>query len=199
MVSEGSPSNTNTNPPSNDQITSDHPLFLLPTNHPGLVLIPGKLTGSDNYSSWRRSMVIALNAKNKLKLNQTALSCGCRSLQEEKQREGLLPKPTMSVAFSVNSNNQRSNNNYQRNYSRSNYSQGERRGSFTKGVICGNCNKEGHSREQCYKLVGYLVGHPLHGKFPPRPYKSQSQEYKPNRARIRRIFLMDTAYWSLEQ
>nr|GEV51522.1 reverse transcriptase, RNA-dependent DNA polymerase, Gag-polypeptide of LTR copia-type [Tanacetum cinerariifolium] len=58
--------------------------------------------------------------------------------QEEKQREGLLPKPTMSAAFSVNSNNQRSNNNYQRNYNRSNYSQGE---SSTQDhiLLVGNC------------------------------------------------------------
>ncbi|GKF48345.1 hypothetical protein Tco_0141596 [Tanacetum coccineum] len=109
-------------------------------------------------------------------------------MQEEKQREGLLLKPATSVSFSMHSNNQRSNNNYQRNYNRSNYSQGEsstqgeRRWSFRKRVIYGICNKEGHSREQCYKLVGYPIGHPLHGKFPLKPYKSQSQEYKPNRA-----------------
>lgn len=51
-----------------DAITSDHPLFLHQTDHPGLILISKKLTGSDNYSSWKRSMVIALNAKNKMKL-----------------------------------------------------------------------------------------------------------------------------------
>nr|GEV43053.1 reverse transcriptase, RNA-dependent DNA polymerase [Tanacetum cinerariifolium] len=106
---------------------------------------------------------------------------------EEKQREGLLPKPAISTTFSMYSNSQRLNNNYQRNFNRPNYSQGEsstqgeRRGSFRKGIIYGNCNKKGYSREQCYKLVGYPVGHPLHGKFPSKPYKSQSQEYKPNR------------------
>ncbi|GKB61616.1 cysteine-rich receptor-like protein kinase 8 [Tanacetum coccineum] len=68
MVSEGTSNNTDTIPPSNDQITSDHPLFLLPTDHPGLVLISKKLTSSDNYSPWRRSMVIDLNAKNKMKI-----------------------------------------------------------------------------------------------------------------------------------
>ncbi|GJT04902.1 cysteine-rich receptor-like protein kinase 8 [Tanacetum coccineum] len=144
MVSEGSPSSTDTNLPSNDHITSDHPLFLLPTNHLGLVLISKKLTGSENYSSWRRSMVIALNAKNKMKISN-----------------GDFVEPN-----------------------RESSAQGERRGSFTKRVICGYFNKEGHKREQCYKLVGYLVGHSLHGKFPPRPYKSQSQEYKPNRVVI---------------
>ncbi|GJU30624.1 cysteine-rich receptor-like protein kinase 8 [Tanacetum coccineum] len=41
------------------------------------------------------------------------------------------------------------------------------RGTFRKGVICGNCNKEGHTKEECYKIVGYPVGHPLHGKYRP--------------------------------
>ncbi|GKB23515.1 cysteine-rich receptor-like protein kinase 8 [Tanacetum coccineum] len=68
MVSEATSNNTDTNPPPNDQITPDHPLFLLPTDHPGLLLISKKLISSDNYSSWRRSMVIALNAKNKMKI-----------------------------------------------------------------------------------------------------------------------------------
>nr|GEY70916.1 UBN2_3 domain-containing protein [Tanacetum cinerariifolium] len=35
--------------------------------HPGLILISKKLTGSENYSSWKRSIMIALNAKNKMK------------------------------------------------------------------------------------------------------------------------------------
>ncbi|GJS76658.1 probable inactive serine/threonine-protein kinase scy1 [Tanacetum coccineum] len=215
-----------------------------------LILISKKLTGSDNYSTWRRSMVIALNAKNKMKiiLNTMVDQIGnnlnfinsvnklwlelqehyaqidghklfqltndivqlkqidctvevyyhklkgpwdefdaleapylCTyplplvvkaynmAMQEEKQREGLLPKPATSVKLltrrSVLSATSERN-----------------RGPFRKGIIYGNCNKEGHSREQCYKLVGYPVGHPLHGKFPLKPYKSQSQEYKPNRA-----------------
>nr|GEW23590.1 cysteine-rich RLK (receptor-like protein kinase) 8 [Tanacetum cinerariifolium] len=75
--------------------------------------------------------------------------------QEDKQREGLLLKPTTSAAFFAYSNKQRSyytNNNKQRNYNRPTYSQGE---SSTQG-------------------------HPLHGKFPPKPFKSLSHEYKPN-------------------
>ncbi|GKD31414.1 cysteine-rich receptor-like protein kinase 8, partial [Tanacetum coccineum] len=49
-------------------ITPDHPLYLYQTDHPGLILISKKLTGSDNYRSWRRSMMIALNAKNKYRI-----------------------------------------------------------------------------------------------------------------------------------
>lgn len=52
-----------------DDITSpNHPLFLHQNDHPGLILISKKLTGLDNYGSWKRSMMIALNAKNKLKI-----------------------------------------------------------------------------------------------------------------------------------
>ncbi|GJR75534.1 uncharacterized mitochondrial protein-like protein [Tanacetum coccineum] len=34
-------------------------------------------------------------------------------------------------------------------------------------IVKGSHHKEGHTREECYKLVGYLVGHPLHGKYKP--------------------------------
>ena len=56
----------NTSP--DDPNSPNHPLCLHPNDHPGLILISKKLTGSDNYSTWKRSMMIALNAKNKLKL-----------------------------------------------------------------------------------------------------------------------------------
>ncbi|XP_071704397.1 uncharacterized protein [Rutidosis leptorrhynchoides] len=46
----------------------NHPLYLHQQDHPGLILISKKLTGFDNYSSWRRSIMIVLNAKNKLKI-----------------------------------------------------------------------------------------------------------------------------------
>ncbi|GJT22210.1 7-deoxyloganetin glucosyltransferase-like protein [Tanacetum coccineum] len=56
--------NTNT-----DDINSvHHPLYFHQNDHPGLVLISKKLTGSENYNTWRRSMMIALDARNKLKL-----------------------------------------------------------------------------------------------------------------------------------
>ncbi|XP_071694566.1 uncharacterized protein [Rutidosis leptorrhynchoides] len=55
-------------PAGDDYNSPNHPLFLHQNDHPGLILISKKLTGSDNYSSWKRSMMIALNAKNKLKI-----------------------------------------------------------------------------------------------------------------------------------
>lgn len=45
-----------------------HPLYPHSNDHPGLVLISKKLTGSMNFSTWKRSMMIALGAKNKLKI-----------------------------------------------------------------------------------------------------------------------------------
>ncbi|PWA96217.1 hypothetical protein CTI12_AA041970 [Artemisia annua] len=61
---------TTTTPPlpDNDVTSPYHPLYLHPQDHPGLILISKKLTGSDNYGSWKRSMMIALNAKNKMKI-----------------------------------------------------------------------------------------------------------------------------------
>ncbi|XP_071729428.1 uncharacterized protein [Rutidosis leptorrhynchoides] len=52
----------------NDVTSPNNPLFLHQQDHPGMILISKKLTGSDNYSSWKRSIMIALNAKNKLKI-----------------------------------------------------------------------------------------------------------------------------------
>ncbi|XP_006352446.1 uncharacterized protein [Solanum tuberosum] len=49
-----------------EKINNTHPLFVHPSDTPGSVLIPTKLTGSENYGLWRRSMTIALQAKRKL-------------------------------------------------------------------------------------------------------------------------------------
>ncbi|XP_074346837.1 uncharacterized protein LOC141685642 [Apium graveolens] len=43
-----------------------HPLFLQNIDHPGLVLIYKKLIGKENFGPWKRSISIALSAKNKL-------------------------------------------------------------------------------------------------------------------------------------
>ncbi|GJZ90791.1 cysteine-rich receptor-like protein kinase 8 [Tanacetum coccineum] len=68
-------------------ITPDHPLYLHQTDHPGLILISKKLTRSDNYGSWRRSMMIALNAKNKYRITigeylEPSINCDTRVLWE---------------------------------------------------------------------------------------------------------------------
>ncbi|GJV03115.1 cysteine-rich receptor-like protein kinase 8 [Tanacetum coccineum] len=52
-----------------DDINSPHhPLYFHPNDHPGLLFISKRLLGSENYSTWRRSVLIALSAKNKSKL-----------------------------------------------------------------------------------------------------------------------------------
>ncbi|RVX09347.1 hypothetical protein CK203_015309 [Vitis vinifera] len=42
-----------------------NPYFTHHSDHPGLVLISKSLNG-DNYSAWKRAMILALNSKNKL-------------------------------------------------------------------------------------------------------------------------------------
>ncbi|GJU88477.1 cysteine-rich receptor-like protein kinase 8 [Tanacetum coccineum] len=312
--------NTNRNNTDNDEINSNNPLFLHQTDHPGLLLISKKLTGSDNYSSWKRSLMIALNAKNKTKIvtgqflepsmeselrtiweinNDMLISwilntvseqinnnlnfinsasklwselqehytkingfwdefdaleapymcvyvCNCKNgrvngerdqrkrliqflmgldesysnikeqillmqplpsvakaytmvRQEEKQRERLSIKSTNSTIFntytshsrpstSFNSstpryNPQRPQNSPNPNTSSDNRRNGfnpntltERKRNFRKGVYCRNYGKEGHFQEECYKIMGYLVGHPLHGKYqPPKTVKKSAR------------------------
>ncbi|XP_070011186.1 uncharacterized protein [Nicotiana sylvestris] len=49
-----------------EKIDHTHPLFVHPSDTPGSILIPVKLTGSENYGLWRRTMQIALQAKREL-------------------------------------------------------------------------------------------------------------------------------------
>ncbi|GKF91283.1 cysteine-rich receptor-like protein kinase 8, partial [Tanacetum coccineum] len=61
-------SNNSENTTTNKEITSNHLLYLYQSDHPRLVLISKKLTRSDNYNSWKTSLMIALNAKNKMRI-----------------------------------------------------------------------------------------------------------------------------------
>ncbi|GJR74414.1 cysteine-rich receptor-like protein kinase 8 [Tanacetum coccineum] len=63
-----SPSSSTSTMPDDDVNSPYHPLFLHQQDHPRLVLISKKLTGLDNYGSWKRSIMISLNAKNKIKI-----------------------------------------------------------------------------------------------------------------------------------
>nr|GEX87796.1 cysteine-rich RLK (receptor-like protein kinase) 8 [Tanacetum cinerariifolium]GEY42297.1 cysteine-rich RLK (receptor-like protein kinase) 8 [Tanacetum cinerariifolium] len=52
----------------------------------------------------------------------------------------------------------------------------KRKSNFKKGVYDGNYGKEGHFQEEYYKIVGYPVGHPLHGKYqPPKPVNKSTR------------------------
>ncbi|XP_074377154.1 uncharacterized protein LOC141718674 [Apium graveolens] len=67
----GSSSNQTPPPPVEEEVSIEsnlHPLYLQNIDHPGLVLISKKLTGTENFEPWKRSITIALSAKNKLGL-----------------------------------------------------------------------------------------------------------------------------------
>ncbi|GJR40189.1 cysteine-rich receptor-like protein kinase 8 [Tanacetum coccineum] len=177
--------NTNpstSNPNNNDDINSvHHPLFFHQNDHPGLILISKKLIGSNNYSSWKRSMMIALSERNKLKLINEEFeelqlihqSGHYRKepmiWQEEKQRD--LPKTPINISTALNTTSRFSLNQNRPNDStqatHTTQSQSARRTLFRKGVYCTNCGKERHKDEECYKIVGYPPGHPLHNKYIP--------------------------------
>ncbi|GKF42275.1 cysteine-rich receptor-like protein kinase 8 [Tanacetum coccineum] len=68
QLTQTNPSSS-TSPDTLDDINSvHHPLYFHPQDHPGMILISKKFTCSENYSTWKRSMMIALSARNKLKL-----------------------------------------------------------------------------------------------------------------------------------
>ena len=46
-------------------INPSDPLFIHASDHPGMMLVPKVLDGT-NYAIWRRSMLVSLSAKNKL-------------------------------------------------------------------------------------------------------------------------------------
>ncbi|GJU45727.1 uncharacterized mitochondrial protein-like protein [Tanacetum coccineum] len=176
--------------PQDDINSPYHPLYFHPNNHPGLLLIAKKLNRSDNYETWKRSMLSALSslsAKNKLKLinggDQILLmqplplvAKACSMLrQEEKQRDAPKHHPTTNpVALNTLRNTytspQRNNN---PNITVPN-TPAERRNNFRKGILCAYCKKEDHSKEECYKLLGYLPGHLLHNKYQPPSQRGTS-------------------------
>lgn len=68
-TSKSLPETVATTDTENQILTLDpsHPLYLHPSDHPGQVLVTQTLTG-DNFNQWRRSMTLALSAKNKLNI-----------------------------------------------------------------------------------------------------------------------------------
>ncbi|GJS81837.1 reverse transcriptase domain-containing protein [Tanacetum coccineum] len=170
----------------NEEITYNHPLFLHQTYHPGLVLISKKPTGSDNYSSWKRSIMIALNAKNKMKIitgefREPNVNSDIMELWERNN--------DMLISWILNTDSEQigKNLNYINFVSKlwlklqERYAQidGHRIYQLTNDINGrvngerGQRKREGHTQEEWNKTVGYPVGHPLHGKF-------QSKYNKPN-------------------
>ncbi|GJT81637.1 cysteine-rich receptor-like protein kinase 8 [Tanacetum coccineum] len=86
--------------------------------------------------------------------------------QEEKQRETNIPKFSSPAVMSTFNNSRYPNNQTAVPNTRQfkpNSTLNTKRINFKPGVICGNCQKEGHYQSECYHIVGYLVGYPLHG------------------------------------
>ena len=54
-------------PPSTPSLSDPNfnPLFIHNADHAGISLVSEKLTGLGNFNSWRRSMLLALGARNK--------------------------------------------------------------------------------------------------------------------------------------
>nr|GEW81343.1 reverse transcriptase, RNA-dependent DNA polymerase, Gag-polypeptide of LTR copia-type [Tanacetum cinerariifolium] len=240
MVSTGSKNTDITTNPSQGDINSPHhPLYFHPNDHRGLLLIAKKLNGSDNYGTWKRLMLIALSAKNKIKLIigeydepkvyyhkltgpldeidaiEAPYACTCKCvcdngkengereqrrrliqflmgldecytnirgqillmqhlplvakaynmlIHEEKQRD--FPKHSSQTPVTLNTYRNaytlsyRNNNHPNTPNNPTNGLQTERRNTFRKGIFCGYYKKEGHPKEECYKLLGYPRGHP---------------------------------------
>nr|GEV21895.1 MDIS1-interacting receptor like kinase 2-like [Tanacetum cinerariifolium] len=107
--------------------------------------------------------IICVNANPELRPTMNDVS---HKIMVIKQREGILSKPLGSTALSAQTY---SNNNTPRNTNSAypNRPQTGQRSTFRPGVYCTNFSKEGHSSDECYKLKGYPIGHPLHGKYKP--------------------------------
>ena len=65
------PSAQHTMMPRSDATTSlqdpySNPLCVHSADHPGITLVSEKLTGLGNFNTWRRSMLMALGARNKV-------------------------------------------------------------------------------------------------------------------------------------
>nr|XP_043633278.1 uncharacterized protein LOC122604451 [Erigeron canadensis] len=260
-----------TPPPDPPLDSVNHPFFLHQNDHPDLLRIAKKLTGSDNYNSWKRSMTIALNAKNKLKIvtgeypepsptsdlrplwertNDMVISWvlndvsdeisnnlnfvssafalwkelsehysqldGHRIFQDElealealytcnytctcengknhgamEQRKKLVQflmgldesytnesYTTISIALNTTAPCQTYTPRYNihfpttapsQTYTPRSNLQIDRKSALKKGIICTYCHRERHTKDECYKLVGYPSGHPQHHKYQPPP------------------------------
>ncbi|GJV28486.1 uncharacterized mitochondrial protein-like protein [Tanacetum coccineum] len=87
--------------------------------------------------------------------------------QEKKQRESTTPQYLTPTVMSTFTNSRQSQSTTNTRQNRSTTIPNTRKITFKPGVIYGNCQKEGHYQNECYQLVGYPVGHPLHRKFKP--------------------------------
>ncbi|KAG8377807.1 hypothetical protein BUALT_Bualt08G0072000 [Buddleja alternifolia] len=119
------------------------------SDHPGMVLVSKPLEG-DNYSTWRRAMVISLNAKSKLGFVDGTLKAPSATTKPEDytiEAAAMVIQKNEPVALAVRHKSG--------SYSRLNSSN-------RKPLHCSHCNRDNHVRETCWKLNGYPPGHPKH-------------------------------------
>ena len=86
--------------------------------------------------------------------------------QDESQRQGFIPQISEGshIAANVKFNNQTYIPPQHRNQNQTHQPSTYTRAPFKKGIHCAHCSMEGHSKEECYKLIGYPVGHPIHSR-----------------------------------
>uniref|UniRef100_A0A2N9F1L6 CCHC-type domain-containing protein n=1 Tax=Fagus sylvatica TaxID=28930 RepID=A0A2N9F1L6_FAGSY len=176
-MASSSSSNSTSSPPTS---TVSSPYTLHPSDSPSLVLVSSLLTG-DNFPKWQKAMTRALNAKNKLSFvdgslptpdpnspkykqwNQTkdmvltwilnsispsianSLEYHTNPREEEQQRLlHIRPLSTESMAFAA-----------------ANF------GTTRSNLCCTECGKMGHTRDRCWRVIGYPSGRDPRSK--PRP------------------------------
>ncbi|XP_073300553.1 uncharacterized protein [Primulina huaijiensis] len=196
------------------------PLYIHPSDTPGIYLVSDPLIGVENYGAWSRAMQIALRAKNKVALidgscqrppsNSTISTYYCKLKQlwdkyyalvilpscecddakiylEHEQQQRLLqflmglndsyvnvmnqvllmnPLPMVGQACSLLSREE-----YHRALSSVEapiatlYTNQKKVGNSVKdrvNLFCDHCSWSGHTKEHCYKLVGYPPWHKLY-------------------------------------
>ncbi|GKC42907.1 cysteine-rich receptor-like protein kinase 8 [Tanacetum coccineum] len=184
VTSSSKNTNTNTILPQDDINSPHHPLYFHPYEHTGLLLIAKKLNRSDNYRTWKRSMLIALSAKNKPKLingeydepsiesrvraywersNDMLISWILNTISEQIGNHLTFVNSTFAIWSELNAYTPSYRNNQPNNPT--NATQNERMNSFRTGIFCSYCKKEDHPKEECYKILGYPPVHPLHNKY----------------------------------
>ncbi|GKD58200.1 hypothetical protein Tco_1295709 [Tanacetum coccineum] len=91
------------------------------------------------------------------------------SMLRQEERKRYLPKHSSNTLVTLNTFRNAYTPSYINNQPNipTNATKNERRNSFRKGIFCSHCKKEGHPKEECYKILGYPPGHPLQNKYQP--------------------------------
>ncbi|GKE85580.1 cysteine-rich receptor-like protein kinase 8, partial [Tanacetum coccineum] len=150
-------------------------------DHQGLILISKKLTGLENYSTWKRSMMIALNARNKLKLmngeyEEHVVNSLLRSLWE--RANDMVISWILNIVSEKIRNNLSFVNSAIALWSELNkhYSQLDGHRIYQVSNDIANLKQGNNTIELYYQKlkVGYPPGHPLHNKYVSPPQRNNS-------------------------